>query len=602
MKKRIRLTSLQILISCGLLLLVSLFVCCLAPKKGQEAPSFRQFCQELFIREMTANTIDLHYSLAHPERFGITEHSVTLPVYEPGSELRASEYPARLLAALNAYPKESLSREEQYAYACLERILKLSADLASHPYYADPLSPTQGMQCELPILLCEYSFRTRQDVEEYLQLLSQTGTYFSSLLTYEREKAAAGLSPSAASLRKVAEQCDAIVTSEELARGEHFLQTSFTERLLELSALEALNGQELADLTAQNDALLTSVLLPAFQDLKTGVLTLAEDAPERPMGLSAYPEGKAYYGTLLASVTGSPKSPEDVKQLLEDVLAKETKNVRTLLTKYPELSSSLPEDGMDDASAILSDLKEKMRGDFPDLPSERLVTVKTVSPSLSPYCAPAFYLTAPVDETDRNVIYVNPASNARGLDLYVTLAHEGYPGHLYQNAYSGASLLLLENPFPRLLINCGGYVEGWALYVEQKAYDYAASSLSEQGNAAAAARVILEKHYRSLQLCLYSLLDLMIHYENAGAEEILQVTAPYGIRDASALTAIYEYICESPCNYPKYYLGYLEILELRKQAASAWGADYSDLEFHRFLLDHGPADFQNLRLKFETRD
>jgi len=601
LKKRIRLTSLQILISCGLLLLVSLFVCCLAPKKGKEAPSFRQFCQELFIREMTANAIDLHYSLAHPERFGITEHAVTLPVYEPGSELGASEYPVRLLAALRAYKRESLSREDQYAYACLERILELSADLASHPYYADPLSPTQGMQCELPILLCEYSFRTRQDVEEYLQLLSQTGTYFSSLLTYEREKAAAGLSPSAVSLRKVAEQCDAIVTSEELARGEHFLQTSFSERLLELSASEALSGQELADLTARNDALLTSVLLPAFQDLRAGVLALAEDAPDGPTGLSAYPEGKAYYGTLLAYVTGSSKSPEEVKRLLEEVLDKETKNVRTLLTKYPELSS-LPEDGMDDASAILSDLRQKMEGDFPDLPSECLVTVKTVSPSLSPYCAPAFYLTAPVDETDRNVIYVNPASNAHGLDLYVTLAHEGYPGHLYQNAYAGASLLLLENPFPRLLINCGGYVEGWALYVEQKAYDYVASSLSEQGNATAAARVILEKHYRSLQLCLYSLLDLMIHYENAGMEEILQVTSPYGIQDASALTAIYEYVCESPCNYPKYYLGYLEILELRKQAMTAWGADYSDLEFHRFLLDHGPADFQNLPLKFETRD
>lgn len=604
MKKRIRLTPLQFLISCGLLLLLSFFTCLLAHhenKKDEE--TFRQFCQDLFVQEMNANVISLHYGLARPETFGISDYPVRLPCYEPGSELRSSEYPELLLEKLSSFQKEDLSLEDQYSFSCLERTLQLSKELASYPYFADPLSPTQGMQCELPILLSEYSFRTKRDVEEYLQLLSQTRAYFSSLLTYEREKSSAGLSPSSVSLRKVAQQCDDIVTLEELEQGEHFLQKSFEERLAELSASVALSSGELADFTSRNNALLQDVLLPGFQDLKAGILELAKNSPENPCGLSAFPGGKSYYACLLASQTGSSKTPEEVKALLETVLAKELENVRFLIAKYPEcvvLEERRPylDYGINDASVILEDLKQRMSSDFPVLDVDCSVTVKTVSPSLQKHSAPAFYLTAPIDATDQNVIYVNPASDSQGLDLYVTLAHEGYPGHLYQNAYRASNLLSLENPFPRMLTNYGGYLEGWALYVEQISYDYAAQLLTEQGKGADAACVLLEKHYRSLQLCLYSLLDVMIHYENAGTKELLETMAPFHPSEES-LKALYDYICDSPCNYLKYYLGYLEILELQRQAALSWGDSYSNLSFHRFLLDSGPADFENLRQRLE---
>ena len=61
--------------------------------------------------------------------------------------------------------------------------------------------------------------------------------------------------------------------------------------------------------------------------------------------------------------------------------------------------------------------------------------VKMLHDSLKDYCSPAFYLTVPVDAFENNVIYINEKNALSGIDLYTTLAHEGFPGHLYQTVF-----------------------------------------------------------------------------------------------------------------------------------------------------------------------
>lgn len=612
-KGKTRLSLPQLLLSCVLLLAVT-FTLCLIFARSAEGDSvtrrakddpFTAFSAKLYRQEMTANTINLHYGLAHPEFFGITEYPVTLPIYEAGSEKSASARLSQLLEDFSALRRESLSPEDQYACDCLERMLKLSKQMAAYPYYADPLSPTQGMQGELPILLSEYAFRTKKDVEEYLTLLGQVDAYFSSLLIYETEKISAGLSPSAESLTQSAVQCDAIVTFKELSQGTHFLQTSFEERLESLLNAEPLTAGEKEDFLARNNAMLTSAFLPACQKLKDGLLELAALAPDNPCPLSSYPRGKDYYRLLLASVTGSGKTPEEVRSLLLQTLTEELSAIRQLTGNYPGCLSALKshsyEDlGLYDASVILSDLRQQMQGIYPQLPAECQCIVKSVSPNLQPYCAPAFYLTAPIDDASRNVIYVNPAAQAGSLELYVTLAHEGYPGHLYQNAYGSSCILSLENNLLRQLLGCGGYLEGWAFYVEQNAYDYASKRLLKDNRAADAVCVQIAKHERSLRLCLCSLADLMINYDGATVRDLADLCSSLGIQDLENASALCQYVCDSPCNYPKYYLGYLEILELKQEAKKLWGNSYDDLSFHEFYLSRGPADFENLRKALKT--
>ena len=69
----------------------------------------------------------------------------------------------------------------------------------------------------------------------------------------------------------------------------------------------------------------------------------------------------------------------------------------------------------------------------------------------------------------------------------------------------------------------------------------------------------------------------------------------FGITSPVSTSAIYKYIVEEPTNYLKYYLGYLEILDLQEEARNLWGANYEIYDFHKFMLDYGPADFATLR-------
>jgi uncharacterized protein (DUF885 family) len=255
----------------------------------------------------------------------------------------------------------------------------------------------------------------------------------------------------------------------------------------------------------------------------------------------------------------------------------------------------------DTPKEMLGDLQIRMRSDFPELPAVS-VAVKEVSPSLEEYCAPAFYLTPPLDDTNSNVIYINNRNSPDSLELYTTLAHEGYPGHLYQTVYCNNNFLNSDENKIREILWYGGYLEGWALYVEFISFDYAASLMREQGKENDAILIEMEKHNRSLQLCLYTLLDIMIHYDNAPYTQIAGVLNQLGITEEHSVNAVYSYIAEQPCNYPKYYLGYLEILELRKQAQTLWKDNYSDYLFHKFYLDCGPSDFTSLaeRLESET--
>ena len=608
MKKRPSLSPRQLLLCAAILLLFTALILFLFGHKKDEK-QFTNLTHDLFVEQMTSNTLNMHYTLAFPEDFGIYDYKPVLPGYSADEDRSARLAVDNTLSELSKIRPEKLSPEDAYTYDLLMRKLENSQNLNEFTYYQMPLSPSSGMQSQLPILLAEYTFRNRRDVEDYLALLDQMDTYLASLLAFEQEKAAAGMSMSTYSLRQVKNQCDTIVSKNTLEEGNHFLQSTFRERLTPLVQNGSLSAKEAEKYIQQNDRLLRTVVQPAYEALADGLFLLedGEGVPPLPTGLCSRPSGKEYYQYLLISQTGSYRSVEEVKAMLQENMQTEYKTICTMIQEHPDLAGQLKtgsytELPCTDADAMLADLQKRMQRDFPLLPdcettetsSFPQVQVKNVSLDLQEYCAPAFYLTAPLDDTDSNVIYINRKNAPSGLELYTTLAHEGYPGHLYQTVYHNRDFLNREENKVRQLLGYGGYLEGWALYVEFYGYDYATELLQEQGRQEDALCVQLEKHNRSLILCLYSTLDIMIHYDNASREDIAAFLQDFGIHSTTAVNTVYNYIADEPCNYLKYYLGYLEILELKETAQTCWQNEYNDYDFHCFLLDAGPSDFTAL--------
>ena len=649
-----------------------LYGLCLFYPGNREQREFRTLTKELFREEMAENTLNLHYTLAAPASMGIADYQVTLPGYSRENTLASLEELHNLSHTLADFSSQRLSGEEAYTLQLLQYSVAQSQTLGELYLYEEPLSPGSGMQSQLPILLAEYTFRSERDVTDYLELLAQTGDYFVSLLAFEEEKAAAGLLMARSSLEKVIDQCDTILTASAITEREHFLQTTFSERLQPLLEKGLLSREKAEHYAILNDQLLRTVLLPAYQTLGDGLFLLKEQTASSTAGLSSLPLGHHYYEALLASSTGSSRSIAEIKELLLTQFEAECDILRSLAqestqesasdfgqngnvsqtetfssiqnqstsqavnSSSSDLGSSL-ENIFQNASPqqMLADLQGQMASDFPAFPGTEALPraeVKAVSACLEPYCAPAFYLTAPLDDSSSNAIYINESDAPTALELYTTLAHEGYPGHLYQTVYhnrrimaqilpgkgkvpvggnvpsesnvpvggnvpsgsnvSGGSLPDTSYPFlARELLSFPGYQEGWAVYVEFIAYDYAADLARASDSPALAVEIQQEKHSRSLQLCLYSVIDLLIHSENASKERIGKLLANVGITNPASLDAIYDYIAEEPANYLKYYLGYLEFCSLKEQAKALWGATYSDLNFHTFILDCGPSPF-----------
>ena len=555
---------------------------------SMQTTPFTSICKELTLDTLQDNPFELHFSIAYPEKLGLDTLSTNLvpfheKYYEDGKLLwnkRAEHFSQIESSALNS--------ESAFLHRLLERYINLQLDSLNFPYYNNPLSPSGGIHSQLPILLSEYTFRSKKDVENYLLLLSQIPDYLDGLAHYAALRESHGLPLYTGSLEQLQTQCLELFPEAQLKNNSHLLQTSFLTRLQTLSQKELISEAEMSTFLTQNNQLLIQQLAPAYQALSNSIGTLQGRSLQA--GLSSYPKGQEYYSLLLKSNTGSDRSVEEIRTMLYnryDFLYDAYSSL--VKTNTSETSWSL-----DSPQEMLQHLYSCSQAYFPSLQlsdsgTMQKVQLKTVDDTLAAMSAPAFYMTPPLDANEEHTIYINPTAKMESLDLYTTLAHEGFPGHLYQNVYSQNALSQQNVPLLRHLLYYGGFTEGWAVYAELYAYEY-------MNDPTAANAFLIDRYHREIQLCLCSILDIYIHYDGASLQEVKELLTALGLNSASA-EALYNTICDSPANYPKYYVGYLEILELKNTAKELWGTKYSDYDFHKWILETGSGDFTSLKWK-----
>lgn len=562
----------------GLLFLCACIFWCFFQNEDQR---FEAFASSFFRQELSGNTLNLHYTLKDPATFDLEDLPVSLGAYNcDARELCVSL--ENMLCQMEEFNRSRLSSDNRLTYDVLRDYLSSSLKTAPFLLYEEPLSPLTGMQSQLPILLSEYPFYDRQDVKDYLTLLSQVPDYFSSILAFEKEKADAALLLPASCIDTLTEECRAFRETGD----DCYLYDAFENRLEDLRLSEK---EENAFLEQHRQAMEQSVF-PAYSMLAEGMSTLKEKSVNEK-GLNGLPEGKAYYQALAAAETGSSRSIPELKELTVRQMNEDLTELQKLYQDSENRISSSPSSdrfrtqgyALSDSNpaSILTTLAGKLKGDFPSPPSAS-VTVKYVQESLEAYVSPAFYMIPPIDNTQENVIYINRGHMPDDLTLFTTLAHEGYPGHLYQTTYYQST-----DPHPvRSLLNYGGYTEGWATYAEMLSWYYAPISKKDAA--------LLQKN-SSLILGIYALADMGIHYDGWSLSDTLVFFQSYGITDADAVKDVYERIAADPANYLKYYIGYVEFLELKKDAVKDWGKDFSQKRFHRKVLEIGPASFDLLR-------
>ena len=543
---------------------------------GNEA--FREYTENLFCDAVAASTISLHYTLKEPEKFGITEEKAVWG--EAGQDPEAVRASAEnMQRALETFDYDSLNMQNRITYDILEYEAASSSEAADYILYEEPLSLVSGAQTQYPVVLSEYPFYDRQDADMYLQLLETTGDYFDSLLVFERKKAEEGLFMSDQSLDTVLEQCRSFL---DMGDG-NYLYSTFADRIGELADL---SEKEKSEYIQDNALAVEDYIFPAYEKLMRGLEEL-RGSGSNEKGLCCFPEGRAYYELLARRSVGTGRTVEEMRSLIREQMEDDLSAMEQILGAAAEEAKKETEEsaranasilGENAPQLILDRLKEKVRVAFPEMPEAEL-EVKYVPEEMEEHLSPAFYMIPAIDNTEENVIYINRGHMSDDLTLFTTLAHEGYPGHLYQTVYYEST-----DPDPlRSVMDFGGYVEGWATYAEMCSYYL--TPLPEQQAA------VLQKN-SSFILGLYALADIGIHYEGWDLMDTVAFYSNYGITDTETVREIYELIIGSPANYLKYYVGYVEFLELKKEWAEASDGSFSQKEFHQAVLDVGPAPFE----------
>lgn len=530
---------------------------------------FRTFTRSLFQTEVSANTISLHYTLRSPSDYGIADIPATYGSLS-SDPVAAKASVRNVLSSLQEFDPDTLSSENALTFKILDTYLKNASTGTDYLLYQEPLGPVSGIHTQLPVLLSEYSFYDTQDVETYLALLKETPSYFDSVIRFEQKKAASGLFMPDYQADSVLDTCQSFIDMGK----ENYLVSTFDERI---ASLDLLPENKKDSFQKENMKLVTEEIYPAYQNLITAIKSLKGKGTNE-QGLSHFPYGKKYYEYLVRQTTGCNESISRLRlmtraQILEDLSAmqKVLFPADAALTQASVLEQTPPD-------SMLDDLRSKITDTFPEIPDVDF-QVKYVPESMQDYLSPAFYMIPAIDNLTENVIYINNGQTASGLNLYTTLAHEGYPGHLYQTVYFSAS-----EPDPiRSILDFGGYVEGWATYAEMMSYYLAPLSKTEAS--------LLQKN-SSVILGLYALADMGIHYDGWSVTDTVRFFSDYGINDANAVQSVYELIIGSPANYLKYYIGYLKFYELKKEMADTLGNQFSQKEFHRAVLDVGPAPFE----------
>ncbi len=535
---------------------------------------FNDYLNKLFIENVTSDTINLHYTLKDPSIYGIDHMDATFGEFDIDDFDKYQQELQGFYDELIAFDYDTLDKEQQQIYDIIEQDMSLDLDSYGLEYYTTMFTGTSSLQSNIPIILSEYQFYVQSDIDDYINLLLALPDYTNKACEFETIKSEKGLFMSDISADTAISQCEDFIADKD----NNVLIETFDSRI---DALDYLSEDEKTSYKDANKEAVMQSVIPSYEKIIDTIKTL-KGTGKNDKGLCYYDQGKEYYEYLVASGTGSTRSIEKITDMIDSALENSMKSLYSVYMSNADAYDYYYENdldyGSDDPQVILDGLEVAMLKYYPE-PAKTSYTIKYVHKSLEDTLSPAFYMVPPIDDTVENVIYINGGSNGSS-EIFSTLAHEGYPGHLYQTTYFNAT-----NPNPiRSMYNFSGYTEGWATYVEMNCYDLIEFPKYNEE------LTTLCKAMNEINLAIASRIDIGINYEGWDVNKVSSYLTENGFNGEIAQD-IYDYVIDDPANYLKYYLGYLEFCNLENYAKSELGSSFDYKEFHKTLLDAGPCQF-----------
>lgn len=555
------------------------FTGCSKKDSGEEQKKFDEFMKQEFVESMEQSYPNTHIILENPKDYGVDTSKTKVQIDKELNETTMKENKElneKSAKAFKEFNRDTLSDEQKETYDIYSYMLDYTTEMndSKFDYMSMPLESMTGMHTQLPTLFSDWTLRNEQDVKDVITLMKSVRPYMDSILAYTKKQEEKGTLM--LDIKSVKEYCEKVVKEDVNSS----VLTGLNESIDNLKLGDDKTKQYKAELKKA----FQEYFLPAYSDIIKTMKEL-DSSKNNTLGLSHMKNGKEYYELLFKQATGTDKSIEDIKKELNSMSRSSLLAVQSVISKnknlYDEYVNGKIKTKYKDFESMLKDLDKDIKDDFPSVGTLNY-RIRPIGEDLASGGVAAYFNIPALDGTTPKQIRVNMMEDAldvQSLETFSTVAHEGIPGHMYQIAYAYKNV---KDPWRNSMASFLGYTEGYATYTELYALKYL--------DGVSADAVKLQQNMVVYQDCLIALADIGIHYEGWTKEDLSNFLEENGL-GVSDVSDFYNQLQANPTAFLSYYVGYVQIANLKKDAQEELKDKFNDRDFHEAILKSGAAPF-----------
>lgn len=550
-------------------LILALFLALsIVPVRAEE--NFDTFLDDLFKEYLEEDYMTAHFYVKDFSAAGIETPELSLGENSWEQYAEDAEECQEDLEQLKSYDYNSLSKKQQTDYDSVKFWLENRIALNKYPEFDFAFQAGNGIVDALNTNFTEFKFYTKENFDEYLAVLSSTPDYLKDCMKVTKKQAEEGYFLTDAQLRDTDAQLDKFLEKKE----DNPLITTFNQRI---DAFEGIDPSEKETYKQKNQDIVLNSYIPAVEKTKKELDALA-GSRKGGYAIADLKNGKDYYAAMARSQTGLDCSVQEMVDVCTDFLKKSMPAYSQLLQAQDRsfMDETIPEKTPEE---ILAYLQEHMDS-LPEGPEVNYL-VDYLDPSIANDSVVAYYMQPPLDDITDNMIRINGSNVDDTVSLYETLAHEGFPGHLFQTTW-----YLNENPSPiRKVTSQIGYTEGWAMYAEVLAYN-----TSELSDAAKQFHIL----DTTINYVLNAVADLCVNGLGWNISKLGSYFDSLGINGDGLAANLYDFVTLNPGMLLPYGVGISEFMLMRQKAEAIQKDSFDLKQFNTVLLEGGARPFANV--------
>lgn len=566
------------------LMVFSLFGCGNDAKLGKK--DFEEWCKKLPAQLLGNKDYSIYSIIENPKKLGIDMDVTGLEVATYQDYKDSANASQKIQDKLKSFAYDDLNQDQKITYDLLKDATK-DATASKDKFYltTNYFDVTNGVHANLALNLYFMDFKSKDALDAMIKVMKSTKKVFPKYVDFEKERQDHGFGMSKTYLGEVIEQVHTFNT-----QNHDYLLEGNNQKIDEATFLDGAEKQKYKEKIKNA---YDQELIPAFQQLEVDLNTIKVKTKDQDASLADYKGGKKYYEEMIKETTGFD-SVSEFREFLQEEKMNISFEAQALVNEYPSLQEEMLAPSEEEpvytkatsVAEVLSHFEEivNTNEEFPKI-KKFDYQMDEVPVSLQEiFKAAAAYYVGPYDNPDASEQMILNGSYSQS--DYGTIAHEGYPGHMYQNHYfrnTGANVI-------RSILANSGYSEGWAVYADKAMGKYAEDKA-------------LVSYYSLNENFVYIFMmeiDMMIHYDNASREDVYEfMKETFESDDEEALKQQYEQILEDPAIFFPYYGYYFRLKSLKEEVKDEWGKDYTEYKFNKKILDLGALPYDLLEKYME---